>query len=212
MCRDSARRLVGCRQNMSLTPFDLIADPNPWGSSGDLRLLPDDKAHFRFAIDGSATPLDIVMSDIVELDGTPWVCCPRSFLKQATVDLEREAGLTMLASFEHEFQMLDVAWPARTRIRAAGAASCRPLRASAHGGAARCRRGTGDIHPRIWQGPVRDHSSTRRCTDRGGSRSGVTGNGARAVAQSRLALFLRAKDSGRRCRQWRPHSFFLLRC
>ena len=26
--------------NMSLTPFDLIADPNPWGSSGDLRLLP----------------------------------------------------------------------------------------------------------------------------------------------------------------------------
>ncbi len=97
--------------NMSLTPFDLIADPNPWGSSGDLRLLPDDTAHFRFAIEGSATPLEIVMSDIVELDGTPWVCCPRSFLKQALADLEREAGLTMLASFEHEFQMLDVGWP-----------------------------------------------------------------------------------------------------
>ena len=97
--------------NQSLTPFDLIADPNPWGSSGDLRLLADDTAHFRFAIEGSATPLDIVMSDIVELDGTPWVCCPRSFLKQALADLEREAGLTMLASFEHEFQMLDVTWP-----------------------------------------------------------------------------------------------------
>lgn len=97
--------------NQSLTPFDLIADPNPWGSSGDLRLLADDTAHFRFAIEGSATPLDIVMSDIVELDGTPWVCCPRSFLKQALADLEREAGLTMLASFEHEFQMLDVKWP-----------------------------------------------------------------------------------------------------
>ena len=25
--------------NMSLTPFDLIADPNPLGSAGDLRLL-----------------------------------------------------------------------------------------------------------------------------------------------------------------------------
>lgn len=98
--------------NMSLTPFDLIADPNPWGSSGDLRLLPDDNAHFRFGIEGSATPLDIIMSDIVELDGTPWVCCPRSFLKQALADLERETGLTMLVSFEHEFQMLDVAWPA----------------------------------------------------------------------------------------------------
>lgn len=97
--------------NMSLTPFDLIADPNPWGSSGDLRLLPDDAAHFRFAIEGSATPLDVIMSDIVELDGTPWVCCPRSFLKQALADLERETGLTLLASFEHEFQMLDMAWP-----------------------------------------------------------------------------------------------------
>ena len=98
--------------NMSLTPFDLIADPNPWGSSGDLRLLPDDNAHFRFGIEGSATPLDIIMSDIVELDGTPWVCCPRSFLKQALADLEKETGLSLLASFEHEFQLLDMTWPA----------------------------------------------------------------------------------------------------
>src|SRR6478609_7856189 len=97
--------------NMSLTPFDLIADPNPWGSSGDLRLLPDDGAHFRFPIEGSATPLDIIMSDIVELDGTAWVCCPRSFLKQALADLGRETGLSMLVSFEHEFQMLDMDWP-----------------------------------------------------------------------------------------------------
>jgi glutamine synthetase len=98
--------------NMSLTPFDLIADPNPWGSAGDLRLLPDDNAHFRFAIEGSATPLDVIMSDIVDLDGTPWVCCPRSFLKQALSDLQRETGLTLLVSFEHEFQMLGVPWPA----------------------------------------------------------------------------------------------------
>ena len=97
--------------NMSLTPFDLIADPNPWGSSGDLRLLPDDSAHFRFEIEGSATPLDVIMCDIVELDGTPWACCPRSFLKQALTDLERETGLTILVSFEHEFQMLNVDWP-----------------------------------------------------------------------------------------------------
>jgi len=97
--------------NMSLTPFDLIADPNPWGSSGDLRLLPDDDARFTFAVEGSASPLDIIMSDIVELDGTPWVCCPRNFLKQALADLRRETGLTVLASFEHEFQMLDMTWP-----------------------------------------------------------------------------------------------------
>ncbi len=98
--------------NMSLTPFDLIADPNPWGSSGDLRLLPDDEARFSVAIEGSATPLDVIMSDIVELDGTPWVCCPRSFLKQALSDLEGETGLSLIASFEHEFQMLGMDWPA----------------------------------------------------------------------------------------------------
>ncbi len=97
--------------NMSLTPFDLIADPNPWGSSGDLRLLPDDGARFSFEIEGSPTPLDIVMSDIVELDGTPWACCPRSFLKQALADLERETGLKLIVSFEHEFQILDAPWP-----------------------------------------------------------------------------------------------------
>jgi glutamine synthetase len=96
--------------NMSLTPFDLIADPNPWGSSGDLRLLADDVARYRCAIEGSATELDIIMSDITELDGTPWVCCPRSFLKATVDDLRRDAGITPIISFEHEFQILNAGW------------------------------------------------------------------------------------------------------
>ena len=98
--------------NMSLTPFDLIADPNPWGSSGDLRLLPDDSAHYSLRPAGSATDLNIVMSDIVELDGSPWKCCPRSFLKSALADLESATGATLVATFEHEFQILDANWPA----------------------------------------------------------------------------------------------------
>ncbi len=98
--------------NMSLTPFDLIADPNPWGSRGDLRLLPDKAARYRLRPEGSASDLDMVMCDIAELDGTPWVCCPRSFLKAALGDLEREAGVTLQAAFEHEFQILDAGWPA----------------------------------------------------------------------------------------------------
>jgi glutamine synthetase len=96
--------------NMSLTPFNLIADPNPWGSIGDLRLLPDDNARYRLAVDGSATELDMVMCDIVELDGAPWSCCPRNFLKQALADLRREAGVTLMAAFEHEFQILEPDW------------------------------------------------------------------------------------------------------
>jgi glutamine synthetase len=98
--------------NMSLTPFDLIADPNPWGSAGDLRLMPDDNARYRCAIEGSATRLDVIMSDIVNLDGTPWLCCPRSFLKSALADLEREAAVKLIASFEHEFQVLGAEWAA----------------------------------------------------------------------------------------------------
>ncbi len=96
--------------NMSLTPFDAIASPNPWGSTGDLRLLPDDHARYRSRPAGALTDLDMVMSDIVNLDGTPWMCCPRAFLKSALADLERAAGVTLLAAFEHEFQILGAEW------------------------------------------------------------------------------------------------------
>ena len=33
--------------DQALTPFGPIAEPNPWGSAGDLRLLPDAGAGFR---------------------------------------------------------------------------------------------------------------------------------------------------------------------
>ncbi|MGE3830287.1 MAG: glutamine synthetase [Parvibaculaceae bacterium] len=98
--------------NMSLTPFDVIADPNPWGSKGDLRLLPDDEACYRAWLPGAATPLDVVMSDIVELDGKPWTCCPRAFLKNALLDFKAATGSEIIASFEQEFQILDAGWPA----------------------------------------------------------------------------------------------------
>lgn len=107
---DSGKTLGWVPANMSLTPFDLIADPNPWGSAGDLRLRPDAAARYRLHPEGSATELDMVMSDIVELDGSPWVCCPRQFLKAALADLEREADISLVATFEHEFQILDAGW------------------------------------------------------------------------------------------------------
>jgi glutamine synthetase len=96
--------------NMALTPFDLIADPNPWGSRGDLRLSPDTKARYRAWPAGAASAMDFVMSDIVELDGSPWVCCPRSFLKAALADFEDETGARVIAAFEQEFQILGTGW------------------------------------------------------------------------------------------------------
>ncbi|MBP0495931.1 glutamine synthetase family protein [Roseomonas indoligenes] len=95
--------------NMALTPFDLIAEDNPWGSAGDLRLMPDPATAIRLEGLGT-TPLHTYFSDITGLDGTPWECCPRSLLKRAVAALEREAGLVPVAAFEHEFQILGADW------------------------------------------------------------------------------------------------------
>ena len=96
--------------NASLTPFDTIAAPNPWGSRGDLRLKPDPAARTRVQLPGAPTPLDIVMSDVVGLDGEPFVCCPRAFLKDAIHRFSAATGLSLLVAFEQEFQLLDARW------------------------------------------------------------------------------------------------------
>lgn len=95
--------------NMSLTPFDVIADPNPWGSAGDLRLLADEVARFRVDLPGAATPFDVMISDITDLAGAPWPLCPRGMLKAAVADLRAQTGLQIRASFEHEFQLFGTA-------------------------------------------------------------------------------------------------------
>src|SRR5262249_40119272 len=50
--------------------------------------------------------LELMLCDIVELDGRAWECCPREFLRAAVRELEEQAGLTLSASFEHEFQLV----------------------------------------------------------------------------------------------------------
>lgn len=91
--------------NLSMTPFNSIVDPNPWGSSGDLRLIPDLKARFRTTRTGSATPFDLVAGDVVELDGSAWPGCTRTMLREALADLKAATGLSVVAAFEHEFHI-----------------------------------------------------------------------------------------------------------
>lgn len=100
-----------CPANTTITPFGLIPGDSPFGSRGDLRLIPDRDARYRTLPHGATTPFDVIMSDVVEIDGRPWACCPRSFLKSAIADLEREAGLRVTGSFEMEFSALDTPWP-----------------------------------------------------------------------------------------------------
>jgi glutamine synthetase len=98
--------------NHTLTPLGPVAEPNPFGSVGDLRLMPDADTHILIRAGDDASPLDLVLCDIVETNGEPWQCCPRQFLREALSELEQQLGARVLASFEHEFQLLLDAPPA----------------------------------------------------------------------------------------------------
>ncbi len=92
--------------NHALTPLGTLADPNPFGSTGDLRLLPDLATRVRVEAEHGAEALELVLCDLVEIDGEPWQCCPRRFLREALLTLEEQLGARLRASFEHEFQLL----------------------------------------------------------------------------------------------------------
>ena len=92
--------------NHALTPLGPLAEPNPFGSTGDLRLLPDPSTRVRVGAEPGESALELVLCDLVETTGEPWSCCPRTFLKDALLAMEEQAGATLRVSFEHEFQLL----------------------------------------------------------------------------------------------------------
>jgi glutamine synthetase len=93
--------------NLSLTPFGPIAELDPHGPTGDVRLVPDPGTRVSVEFGDEVPPLDLLLCDVVETDGSAWACCPRTFLTSALHDLERQAGVRLLAAFEHEFQFVD---------------------------------------------------------------------------------------------------------
>ncbi|MDH6230532.1 glutamine synthetase [Mesorhizobium soli] len=109
---DYLRKGVGwVPANLALTPFDLIADPNPWGSAGDQRLMADPESKARVTCLPGETPLHFYHADITDLKGEPWECCVRSFLKATLADFEKEAGLRVISAVEQEFQIIGADWP-----------------------------------------------------------------------------------------------------
>lgn len=93
--------------NIGLTGFGDIADGVPFGSVGDLRLVPDKSACADLPGDPA---MRVFLGDLVELDGSPWSCCPRTFLRDALDRLRQRHGLEVTAAFEHEFR-LDTSLP-----------------------------------------------------------------------------------------------------
>lgn len=88
--------------NVQITCFDTIAE-SPFGALGDLLLVPDKSAAVTACLPGRTERF--MLGDIVTLDGTPWDFCTRSLLKGALKRLHDLSGVTLLAAFEHEFQL-----------------------------------------------------------------------------------------------------------
>ena len=85
--------MINCFGRIPATPF---------GSSGDLMLVPAPGGDLKLDF-GDGTVEHLIVGDILHTDGQPWDCCLRGFLRRALDDLEAEAGLRIVASFEHEF-------------------------------------------------------------------------------------------------------------
>jgi glutamine synthetase len=93
--------------NMALDPFGAYVTPNPWGATGDLRLKPEMATEVTIPdLPGGRPQLRFVLTDVQELDGSPWSCCPREFLRKSFTELS-EVGLRLVATFEHEFTLTD---------------------------------------------------------------------------------------------------------
>lgn len=88
--------------NLMQTCFGPILD-TPFGTGGDLMIVPDlsTEVHVDFR-DGSVSE-HFFLGDVRELDGSPWACCVREFLRRAVTALEEESGHHLIAAFEHEF-------------------------------------------------------------------------------------------------------------
>jgi len=87
--------------NIMMSAFGPIYD-NPFGTVGDLTLIPDPSTKVDVEFAGFASER-FYLADIRTPTGEPWSCCPRHFLRRAVEDLRREAQLQILSAFEQEF-------------------------------------------------------------------------------------------------------------
>lgn len=88
--------------NAMITAHGPIAD-SPWGPFGDLVLRPDFSTKVHVLFDDDSAAEHFLLGDIRHLDGRPWECCLRDFLRRGLDALEAEAGLQLKGAFEHEF-------------------------------------------------------------------------------------------------------------
>lgn len=104
------RGLEWAASRLVLNPFNQSVK-NICAGQADLRLMPDRCSEiFLPAQIAGISPLHYFLSDVVDIDGQPWAACPRHFLK-LQMDRLAETGMTLQASFDHEFMLTDIAQP-----------------------------------------------------------------------------------------------------
>ncbi|MEZ5830058.1 MAG: glutamine synthetase family protein [Dongiaceae bacterium] len=91
--------------NIMINCFGQI-QATPWGASGDLTLRPDPAGDVTIDFGDGIAPERFILSFVDELNGDPWVCCPRHYLRMALAELAEEFGLFLRVAFEHEFTCL----------------------------------------------------------------------------------------------------------
>ncbi len=87
--------------NIMISAFGPI-HATPFGTTGDILIMPDAETEVHLRFDDAADER-FLLSDLRQLDGTPWMGCTRDFLRRAVTALEVEAGLVVKSSFEQEF-------------------------------------------------------------------------------------------------------------
>jgi glutamine synthetase len=91
--------MINCFGNIPATPF---------GAVGDLVLRPDPAGQVLIDFEDDGHVERFVLSDILNLDGSPWEVCPRNYLREGLGILEQEFGLRLKVAFEHEFTCVDL--------------------------------------------------------------------------------------------------------
>jgi glutamine synthetase len=87
--------------NIMISAFGTIFS-SPFGTEGDLVMMPEATTAVQLPFDEGAAE-HFYLADIRELDGRPWACCPRDFLRRALTALAAETGLVVKSAFEQEF-------------------------------------------------------------------------------------------------------------
>ena len=96
---DSGQGLTVAMQAMNM--LDQLQTVEGMGPVGEIRLVPDPES---FVILPYAPNSAAMMSDMIQLDRTPWGACPRGFLKRQITRAAAQ-GMTIQAAFEGEFSL-----------------------------------------------------------------------------------------------------------